>query len=437
MAFNGSGTFVRLHNWVDDRNAAIKITADRHDEEDDGLAAGLSACITKNGESTTSALIPFAAGIGVSTGTVLLPGISFIGDTNTGIYRIGADNIGVAANGAKVLDIGTGGLGITGAGTITSAAASAFTVGANGATDPVFRVDAATASTATGIRIKGAAAAGGVAMLVLSSGTNEALTIDAKGSGTVTINGSGTGAISLARATSVTGQFTLDGTLTTSGAPGLVFSNDTDTGIYRNAADSIIIQTGGSSRIAVSNTGLSVTGTLGVSSNVDITGTLQVTGVATFSATAMIIGNTRVTITNDANDQLRLNRTTSSGTMMVIQNAGVTKGSISQDGTNTSYNTTSDIVLKEHIRQLTQAEVDNVIDRLKPSSYQWKATKTKGIGFIAQEYLPVIPWGGTARIGKPGDDNFQPAQVDYSSPTPFLVAEVQFLRKRVASLEAR
>ncbi len=79
---------------------------------------------------------------------------------------------------------------------------------------------------------------------------------------------------------------------------------------------------------------------------------------------------------------------------------------------------------------------DEVIDRLHPKSYRWKATKTKGIGFIAQEYLPVIPWGGTARIGEPGDDNFQPAQVDYSSPTPFLVAEVQFLRKRVASLEA-
>lgn len=58
MAFNGSGVFVRLYNWVSDRNAAIKIRADRMDAEMDGFATGLSNCITKDGQTTVTANIP-------------------------------------------------------------------------------------------------------------------------------------------------------------------------------------------------------------------------------------------------------------------------------------------------------------------------------------------------------------------------------------------
>lgn len=44
----------------------------------------------------------FASGdqAGFRDGTASLPGIAFIGDTNTGIYRIGSDNMGFAAGGA-------------------------------------------------------------------------------------------------------------------------------------------------------------------------------------------------------------------------------------------------------------------------------------------------------------------------------------------------
>lgn len=59
MAFNGSGTFVRIHNWLQDRSNGIKVRADRMDAEDDGFAAGLSNCIARDGQSTISADIPF------------------------------------------------------------------------------------------------------------------------------------------------------------------------------------------------------------------------------------------------------------------------------------------------------------------------------------------------------------------------------------------
>lgn len=103
----------------------------------------------------------------------------------------------------------TGNVAVTGTLTVTSASASAFTVGLNGATNPALAVDASTASSATGITIKSAAATGGVAIIVRSSGTDENLTLDAKGAGTVTINGVGTGNIVMARLTSFSAGLTV------------------------------------------------------------------------------------------------------------------------------------------------------------------------------------------------------------------------------------
>lgn len=84
--------------------------------------------------------------------------------------------------------------------TITSTNASALAVGRQGATAPVLKVNANTASVATGIEIIGAAAAGGVAVNAISSGTNENLTVDAKGSGTITLAGTSTGNVVIPRA---------------------------------------------------------------------------------------------------------------------------------------------------------------------------------------------------------------------------------------------
>lgn len=118
----------------------------------------------------------------------------------------GTVTINGTATGAVTLGAATA---VTGAITGTSTSASALTVGANGATNPVLKVNANTASVATGLHVTGAAAAGGLAVSVISSGTNENLTIDAKGSGTVSINATGTGGITLARA--VTASSTIAG----------------------------------------------------------------------------------------------------------------------------------------------------------------------------------------------------------------------------------
>lgn len=59
MAYNGSGTFARLYNWVTDRNNTIKIRADRMDAEMNGFADGLTNAICRDGQSTVAANIPW------------------------------------------------------------------------------------------------------------------------------------------------------------------------------------------------------------------------------------------------------------------------------------------------------------------------------------------------------------------------------------------
>lgn len=60
MPFNGSGVFTRLYNWTNDAAANIKIRADRSDNELDGIATGLSTCITKDGQTTITANLPMS-----------------------------------------------------------------------------------------------------------------------------------------------------------------------------------------------------------------------------------------------------------------------------------------------------------------------------------------------------------------------------------------
>lgn len=109
--------------------------------------------------------------------------------------------------------------------TLTVASTQALAVGANGATNPVLEVNTNTASVATGLNITGAAATGGLAVKVISSGTNENLTIDAKGSGTITLNGTATGAVTITPATTITGVLTSTGGVTS--AAGIALKSGT------------------------------------------------------------------------------------------------------------------------------------------------------------------------------------------------------------------
>lgn len=128
--------------------------------------------------------------------------------------------------------------------TVKNQNALGFAVGLGGATNPAFSVDTSTASSATGVNVKSAAAAGGVAVTVTSSGTDENLTIDAKGAGTVTLQSAVVAAAGGAQASGVrigsigVGFFTGTGAPTFSAMNGSVYvdsnATTTTTRIYVN-----------------------------------------------------------------------------------------------------------------------------------------------------------------------------------------------------------
>lgn len=73
MAFNGSGTFNRLYSWVVQAGLGQKIRSDQMDQDSNDIATGLSNCITKDGQQTITANIPFNSHkiTGLGNGTAL------------------------------------------------------------------------------------------------------------------------------------------------------------------------------------------------------------------------------------------------------------------------------------------------------------------------------------------------------------------------------
>jgi hypothetical protein len=58
MAFNGSGLFVRIYNWATE-SGSPPIAISKLDTQEEDIATALSTCITKDGQTTITAAIPF------------------------------------------------------------------------------------------------------------------------------------------------------------------------------------------------------------------------------------------------------------------------------------------------------------------------------------------------------------------------------------------
>ncbi len=159
----------------------------------------------------------------------------------------GIQENGLTVGVATALPAGTtiGGSSVSALGVVTSISANALAVGRQGATAPVLNVDASASLVATGVNIVGAAAASGVAVVASSSGTDENMTIDAKGSGTLTLNGTATGAVVLPAAVTVASAATIAGAGT--GANGIILKNlkNQATGSLSGTAKAVVIDIGG------------------------------------------------------------------------------------------------------------------------------------------------------------------------------------------------
>lgn len=61
MGYNGSGTFTKSINWVDDQANGIPIRADRHDTVDNEFVSGFNVAWPRDGQAAATANIPMGA----------------------------------------------------------------------------------------------------------------------------------------------------------------------------------------------------------------------------------------------------------------------------------------------------------------------------------------------------------------------------------------
>jgi hypothetical protein len=385
MSYNGSGTFQIntsgqpvVTGTVISSSAFNALTAD--------LATGLSTAITKDGQTATTVRIPFAAGINSSLTT----------DTSSGstgsIFTAGGVGI------AKALYVGTnatvvGTLGVTGAATFSATPVfSALTASSAVATDASKNLVSvtntgtgnnvlATSPTITTPTISQLTSAAATALTLQSAGTT-AVTVDTSqnvGIGTTSPSGrlhvtatagSQTDAYFGNQTTGATTNLRIQSASSNDGYVFFERSGASENGYirYSQASDFMSFQTASAERMRIDTSGNLLVGTTSSFSGGNVLGVMaQASGLPS----------------------LGLNRTTSTGPIARFYYASSEVGNISTNGSNCTFNSTSDYRLKEDILPMTGALAKVAL--LKPVTYKWKLTGIQDEGFIAHELAEVVP----------------------------------------------
>jgi hypothetical protein len=123
------------------------------------------------------------------------------------------------------------------------------------------------------------------------------------------------------------------------------------------------------------------------------------------------------------------NRSTNDGVVVSFRRQGNGVGSVSVTSSGATYNTTSDIRLKQNIEPL---QATDKLMQMNPVSYNWKADPDgpRSMGFIAQEMADVMP----EAVSTADDDMMS---MDYGRITPILVSALQDAHRKIEQLEQR
>ena len=124
-----------------------------------------------------------------------------------------------------------------------------------------------------------------------------------------------------------------------------------------------------------------------------------------------------------------------SGTIYLEQfYAGATNvGSITTNGTITSYNVSSDYRLKEDFKEFNGL---NKVLAIKTYDYKWKNSEDRMEGVIAHELAEVLPYAViNQKDGVKKDGTIIPQGVDYSKIVPVLVKAIQELKAEIDELK--
>lgn len=205
--------------------------------------------------------ITTAATIQVAAGAVTTPSVTFTGDTNTGIYSSTADTINFTTGGISKLTLNT--LNLTSTLPIvipngsTAAPSLTFTTEQTGLSLPSAGILAFSVAGSSQVNISSSRVATGIPIYV-ANGSAAAPSYSFSNDTDTGIYGNSLGAINFSCDGSLRGYFNPTGLYVNSGslfiqdgsvsAPALRFQNDTDTGIYGNQGNAILLSCGGVSR---------------------------------------------------------------------------------------------------------------------------------------------------------------------------------------------
>lgn len=224
---------------------------------------------------------------------------------------------------------------------------------------------------------------------------------------------------------------------------------------WRNdVADFSIVAAGASGAITLHNEANKFDGTILTSGTVtqvvldaaasftSVAGTTSMTSPTITATTRYKIGTfsgTGATRGTEIDSTTMSHSGTGSGTEFVhaFYNTNGLVGSISTNGTTTTYATTSDENLKIKLGEFSNESAISLINQIDINEYEWKSDGKIGVGPFAQQLYSVIPDAVTIGQTLIVDDQeiSIPWQVDHSKLVPYLISAIQGLSKRISELE--
>jgi hypothetical protein len=153
-----------------------------------------------------------------------------------------------------------------------------------------------------------------------------------------------------------------------------------------------------------------------------------------------IEGSKGIAVMSTAGEVMALWNKATSGTryqLYFADGTGGIRGSITTNGSSTSYNTTSDYRLKTAVNYDWDATTR--LKQLKPARFEWIADGDDAVpvdGFLAHEVQTIVPEAITGTHDEVNDDGNPVYQgIDQSKLVPLLVKTIQELEARITALE--
>jgi len=172
----------------------------------------------------------------------------------------------------------------------------------------------------------------------------------------------------------------------------------------------------------------------------DITDTGAATFTSSVTATAFTAGGAgsggagTLTVRNDGGIPASIANEAITGTLIRFSGNGLgVLGSISHNGTNVAYNTSSDYRLKEDLQEIKGLER---VQDIKVYDYKWKSFDSRMDGVLAHELAEVLPYavyGVKDEVDEDGNDKMQ--GVDYSKLVPIMIKAIQEQQAQIEELK--